>query len=80
MYRRVIITEATAALILKHQAISIHSADKKVIVMDQFYIKHHICSEKTSDYKITLWIILSWVRVKLGSVARLHKILLVMIH
>ena len=35
----IVITVATDALVLKHQAISIHNADKTFIVLDQFHIK-----------------------------------------
>ena len=35
----VVSTVATDALVLKHQAISIHNADKTFIVLDQFHIK-----------------------------------------
>ena len=35
----VISTVATAALVLKHQTISIHSADEMFIVSDQFHTK-----------------------------------------
>ena len=36
----VVSTVATDALVLKHQAISIHNADKTFIVLDQFHIKN----------------------------------------
>ena len=35
----VVSTVATDALVLKHQAISIHNADKTLIILEQFYIK-----------------------------------------
>ena len=35
----VVSTVATDALVLKHQAISIHNADWTFIVLDQFHIK-----------------------------------------
>ena len=35
----VVSTVATDALVLKHQAISIHNADYTFIVLDQFHIK-----------------------------------------
>ena len=43
--RCVINTVATDALVLKHQGISIHSADEVLTVLDQFHIwKCHIHS------------------------------------
>ena len=39
MHGRIISTVATAALVLKHQAISSHSADEIFIVPDQFHTK-----------------------------------------
>ena len=39
MYLCILITVATDALGLKHQTISIHSADNKCIIVDQFGIK-----------------------------------------
>ena len=36
----VVSTVATDALVLKHQAISIHNADLTLIVLDQFHIKN----------------------------------------
>ena len=35
----IVSTVATDALVLKHQAISIHNADQTFIVLDQFHIK-----------------------------------------
>ena len=42
MHGCVISTAATAVLVLKHQSISSHGADKISIVSDQFYSKYHI--------------------------------------
>ena len=39
MHRCILSTIATDALVLKHQAISIHSADKIFIVLGQFHTK-----------------------------------------
>ena len=39
MYGYALSTLATDALVLKHQAISIHTADKKFIVLYQFHAK-----------------------------------------
>ena len=40
----VVSTVATDALVLKHQAISIHNADKTFIVLGKFHIKRsHLC-------------------------------------
>ena len=36
----VVSTVAADALVLKHQAISIHNADETLIVLDQFHIKN----------------------------------------
>ena len=36
----IVSTVATDALVLKHQAISIHNADFTFIVLDQFHIKN----------------------------------------
>ena len=51
----VVSTVATDALVLKHQAISIHNADLTFIVLDQFHIKilHIWCT--TLENKITFW-------------------------
>ena len=51
----VVSTVATDALVLKHQAISIHNADWTFIVLDQFYIEilHLWCT--TLENKITFW-------------------------
>ena len=48
-------TVATDALVLKHQAISIHNADWTFIVLDQFDIKisHLWCT--TLENKIMFW-------------------------
>ena len=39
MYRSLFRTVATDALVLKHRAISTHSADEMFIVLDQFHSK-----------------------------------------
>ena len=51
----VVSTVATDALVLKHQAISIHNADQIFIVLDQFHIRilHLWCT--TLENKITFW-------------------------
>ena len=46
-------TVATDALVLKHQTISIHSADKTFIVLDKFYIILH--SEQHQENNTTFW-------------------------
>ena len=42
MHRCILSTEATDAQVLKHQAISIHSADQIFIKLTQFQTKNHI--------------------------------------
>ena len=42
----VISSVSTDALVPKHKVISIHSAGKMFIVLDQFYAKYHTCSEQ----------------------------------
>ena len=51
----IVSTVATDALVLKHQAISIHNADLTFIVLDQFHIKilHKWCTRL--ENKITFW-------------------------
>ena len=51
----VVSTVATDALVLKHQAISIHNADYTFIVLDQFQtnILHFWCTRL--ENKITFW-------------------------
>ena len=46
---------ATAGLVLKHQAISSHNAEKIFIVLDQFHTKILHLLQKTLEYKITFW-------------------------
>ena len=48
-------TVATDALVLKHQAISIHNADETFIVVDQFYIKILHKRWTASENEITSW-------------------------
>ena len=51
----VVSTVATDALVLKHQAISIHNADETFMVLDQFHIKIlHLCCTRLEN-KITFW-------------------------
>ena len=52
----VLSTVATDALVLKHQAISIHSADRIFIVLDWFLIRRlymYYCEQ--SENEITFW-------------------------
>ena len=49
----VVSTVATDALVLKHQAISIHNADKTFIVLDQYHIKISHLWWTTLQNKIT---------------------------
>ena len=51
----IVSTVATDALVLKHQAISIHNADKTFIVLDQFYIKPQYIRWTASENEITFW-------------------------
>ena len=46
MHCCIVSTVATDALVLKHQATSIHSADKTFIVLDQFHIKIYTYDEQ----------------------------------
>ena len=64
----VVSTVATDALVLKHQAISIHNADFTFIVSDQFHIKILHIRWTASENEITFW--KKWpsrLRVKLWS-------------
>ena len=49
----VVSTVVTDALVLKHQAISIHNANQTLIVLDQFHIKN--IAHTRLENKITLW-------------------------
>ena len=49
----IISTVATAALVLKHQAISSYSADKIFIVMDQFHTKILHLPQETLENEVT---------------------------
>ena len=51
----VVSTVATDALLLKHQAISIHNADLTFIVLDQFHIKILHIRWTASENEITFW-------------------------
>ena len=51
----VVSTVATDALVLKHQAISIHNADLTFIVLDQFHIKILHIRWTASQNEITFW-------------------------
>ena len=65
----VVSTVATDALVLKHQAISIHNADLTFIALDQFHIKILHIRWTASENEITFW--KKWpsrLRVKLRSV------------
>ena len=59
MHGCIISTVATDALVLKHQSISIHSADQISIALDQFQIKYsihrkqHLWNEITFEKKNT---------------------------
>ena len=46
MYGLLLCTEATDAPMLSHQATTIHSADQKFFVLDQFHSKWYIYDEK----------------------------------
>ena len=46
---------STTALVLKHQAISSHSADKMFIVLDQFHSKLLKSFWKTLENEMTFW-------------------------
>ena len=46
MHECILSTVATDALVLKHQAISTHSADKKSMYCTSFISKYHIHSEQ----------------------------------
>ena len=52
-------TVATDGLVLKYQAISIHSADEMVIVLDQFHTKIIQWSGTIWENKITFWKIIT---------------------
>ena len=45
MHGRILSTEATDALVLKHQAISTHSADQLIIVLDLFDACYIYCAK-----------------------------------
>ena len=52
----VVSTVVTDALVLKHQAISIHNADQTFIVLDQFHInKYHTYGEQHYEIKLHFW-------------------------
>ena len=63
MHGCIVSTVATDALVLKHQAISIHNADLTFVVLDQFQIKdiahkvnsirkwNHILKKMTQSFK-----------------------------
>ena len=51
----VITTVATDALVLKHQAITIHNADLTFIVLDRFHIKILHIRWTASENEITFW-------------------------
>ena len=53
MHGCIINTVATAALVLKHQATSIHSADYVFTVLDQFHKKILQLQQRTSETEIT---------------------------
>ena len=55
MHGCVVSIVATDALVLKHQAISIHNADHIFIVLDQFHIKILHLWYTTLENKITFW-------------------------
>ena len=55
MHVCVVRTVATDALVLKHQAISIHNADLTFIVLDQFHIKLLHIMWTASENEITFW-------------------------
>ena len=54
-YGCVVSTVATDALVLKHQAISIHNVDYTFIVLDQFHIKLLHIRWTASENEITFW-------------------------
>ena len=45
---------ALDGLVLQHQAISTHNADKILIVLDQFHMKYHIYHEQHGKLKLYL--------------------------
>ena len=55
MHECIFSTVATDVLVLKHQAISIHSVDQLFIVLELFYIKSFHSQWTTPDNKITYW-------------------------
>ena len=66
IHRYAVSIVATDALMLKHQAISNHSADKVFIVFDQFHTKTLHLMWTTSENCITFWKISPrYLRVKL---------------
>ena len=66
----VISTVAADALVLKHQAISIHNPDYTLIVLDQFHMKILHLWWTTLENNITFWKIWpSRLRVKSNSAA-----------
>ena len=55
MHGCIVSTVTTDALVFKHQAISIHNADKTFIVLDQFHIKILHIWWRISENEITFW-------------------------
>ena len=55
MHGCVISTVATDVLVLKHQAISIHNADKISVVVDQLHTHIFLFQWKTPETKIIFW-------------------------
>ena len=56
MHGSILSTAATDALVLKHQAISGHSADSIFTVLDQFHTKLlHFIIVNIRKYKIIFW-------------------------
>ena len=57
-------TVATDVLVLKYQALSIHSADQITFALEQFQRKVFRLKGTTLEYRVTFWnIISSWIRV-----------------
>ena len=56
MHGCILSTEATYALVLKHQAISIHSTDKTLIVLDQLHFPNiTFMVNSIGKYEIAVW-------------------------